>query len=964
MPGVNPYLNRTAIRDDTAFVGRTAELTRLFNRIGGSQPQSVSIVGDRRIGKSSLLRAIIARRGKHLARPDRYHFALLDVQSRIEWSVDKFFERVISEIDPPFPHPEGDSGCHYEGFEEWVRLIQKNDRVLVILIDEFHRLMQDEGFSLEFFNYLRSLANSYPVSLVVTSHVDLHTLSKDHNLSGSPLFNILHKLHLGPFSEDEARHLIRTPSALEGCPLDADEPWIIRTAGHWPLYLQIACSVAYEWRTEHAGHPLDTAVVDRRFMEEAEAHFVSTWRVFSEEERHIISAVARNQPLETHAAPGVESLVRRGYLERRGPQLNLFCEPFRAFAVAQDAAPVAAPEPPAPVPPRYVFLSYAREDAVPVKDLYDWLIKGGYAAWLDREDIVPGQTWAVSIHEAIRRANCVVLCLSTRSVEKTGVLKQELAQAMHQWYAHKKTVIPALLEDCAVPPEVAHLQWVELWNHDGRTRLLRALDGKTPASHTIRPLVNQGTQGQAITGRINAGAFVWWVGKHALLLGLTLTLLGVLLLIGGLSGEVMSAVISLVGLARAHALQPLLRVVEVTSLVAGAAFLVMVAVRSLRRVVGVALGAAVAIAMALLIGVEVPAPHAYAMAYEDYLSSRTPVWRTQLLGFRDSDSGGIRDGADSHRVQAWTTAQSIVGLLQNVRGNDADVPRATIRPALEYLERVRLADGWGYFADKNDAITEVTSWATLAQIRAFHANIWDASERSHATERILRDLRAISSRRTASGGWSPVAEVHPDNSRSYSTVMAMWALLAAREAGLSDRHFDIDLEKGREWLLHEHHRDLGWVPNPGRRYQTEEFPGLTGQILVILQLLDRQLGGRNTDARLRAAQELFVATDFSTLQIRSSARVPDADQHLVGSSVVLEGSTFLWYPWSLAALALLSTDPDVSASVRAEAGRQRAQLTLRTEELTAYLENALPYQIAENLLGLGILDMQGERLRF
>jgi hypothetical protein len=351
------------------------------------------------------------------------------------------------------------------------------------------------------------------------------------------------------------------------------------------------------------------------------------------------------------------------------------------------------------------------------------------------------------------------------------------------------------------------------------------------------------------------------------------------------------------------------------------------------------------------------------MAYEDYLSRRTPMWRAQLLGFRDSGSGGIRDGADTHRVQAWTTAQTIVGLLQNARGNDANIDRATIRHALEYLERARLEDGWGYFAGKVDAITEVTSWATLAQIRAFAANIRDASDRAAATDRVLRDLRAISSRRTASGGCSPVADVHPDNARSYSTVMAMRALLAAREVGFSDRHFDIDLEKGREWLLHEHHPDLGWVPNPGRRYQTEEFPGLTGQILVVLKLLDRQMGGRNTDARLRAAQELFVASDFASLQIRSSARVPDADQHLVGSSVVLEGSTFLWYPWSLAALALLSTDPDVSPSVRAEAARQRAQLTLRTEELTSYLENALPYQIAD-LLGLGILDMQGDRLRF
>ena len=94
----NPYLNRTAIRDDASFVGRAAELKRLFNRIGGPQPQSVSIVGDRRIGKSSLLRAVLARRGKFLSKPEGYLFVYLDMQSRLRWTPEMFFERLAAEM--------------------------------------------------------------------------------------------------------------------------------------------------------------------------------------------------------------------------------------------------------------------------------------------------------------------------------------------------------------------------------------------------------------------------------------------------------------------------------------------------------------------------------------------------------------------------------------------------------------------------------------------------------------------------------------------------------------------------------------------------------------------------------------------------------------------------------------------------------------------------------------------------
>ncbi|HSE99153.1 MAG TPA: ATP-binding protein, partial [Blastocatellia bacterium] len=51
----NPYLNRVAIKDPRQFFGRSREVSKIFSRIGASRPQSISVVGERRIGKSSLL---------------------------------------------------------------------------------------------------------------------------------------------------------------------------------------------------------------------------------------------------------------------------------------------------------------------------------------------------------------------------------------------------------------------------------------------------------------------------------------------------------------------------------------------------------------------------------------------------------------------------------------------------------------------------------------------------------------------------------------------------------------------------------------------------------------------------------------------------------------------------------------------------------------------------------------------
>ena len=47
---INPYAQRGIIRDRTRFVGRERELQQIFSRL--QTMQSVSVVGERRIGKS------------------------------------------------------------------------------------------------------------------------------------------------------------------------------------------------------------------------------------------------------------------------------------------------------------------------------------------------------------------------------------------------------------------------------------------------------------------------------------------------------------------------------------------------------------------------------------------------------------------------------------------------------------------------------------------------------------------------------------------------------------------------------------------------------------------------------------------------------------------------------------------------------------------------------------------------
>ncbi|HEY7544350.1 MAG TPA: ATP-binding protein, partial [Blastocatellia bacterium] len=78
----NPYLNRVAIKDPRQFFGRAREVSKIFSRIGASRPQSISVVGERRIGKSSLLQYINNPevRLRHLDRPASFVFVFIDLQ--------------------------------------------------------------------------------------------------------------------------------------------------------------------------------------------------------------------------------------------------------------------------------------------------------------------------------------------------------------------------------------------------------------------------------------------------------------------------------------------------------------------------------------------------------------------------------------------------------------------------------------------------------------------------------------------------------------------------------------------------------------------------------------------------------------------------------------------------------------------------------------------------------------------
>lgn len=128
------------------------------------------------------------------------------------------------------------------------------------------------------------------------------------------------------------------------------------------------------------------------------------------------------------------------------------------------------------------FLSHATEDTPAVRDVYQRLLLDGFAPWFDDEDLLPGQDWSREIERAMGASDAVLVFLSKNALAQDGYIQKEIQQA--QRIASERPegsifIIPVRLDDCEVPDSLRRLHWVNLFEANGYSRLIRALDGRS-----------------------------------------------------------------------------------------------------------------------------------------------------------------------------------------------------------------------------------------------------------------------------------------------------------------------------------------------------------------------------------------------------------------------------------------------------------------------------------------------------
>jgi hypothetical protein len=306
----NPFFYGAPVPADL-FLDRRRELRRISGRIA-NRGQSTAVVGEPRSGKTSLLlylESSEARARFYGTGGDRLVFSYLDAQTLggqftqaqfWEYALRPLHERAVGP-NPGSPLAQAYQTCrenHFGTFvlERFFVQMGQTDWRLVLMLDEFDVLLYHPVLnSAEFFGGLRGLTSCSQgvLALVIANRCSLASLHKDTqqlSRAGSPYFNFLDEITLGPWPNKAVNELLDwgadrfTPD---------DRRFITQIAGGHPYLLQVAAFELWEAYEEGEEDPdRRRREAGHRLYDKVALTLDDTWRLWSPETRQVFATIA------------------------------------------------------------------------------------------------------------------------------------------------------------------------------------------------------------------------------------------------------------------------------------------------------------------------------------------------------------------------------------------------------------------------------------------------------------------------------------------------------------------------------------------------------------------------------------------------------------------------------------------------------------------------------------------------
>lgn len=261
--GKGLFLSRDPVLAVEEFIGREAELAWLADKLSRPAPQNCNLVGEPRIGKTSLLHHVYRKQiGAPPGTKGLYVWArpvqLPTLDSLSFWQLMGRRLRAAGEaagISVSAADPNGAVAARpwFDWVDEMVDGLATKGWRIIFLIDDFDLLPGQ--ITPQDLNWLRSLSTRYGETLafVIASADSLVTLTGmvGEETAVSPFANIFHTLHLGLLARPAAATLCRRAAEVEEVPLSSsDIAFLLREAGRHPALLKIAAGFLLERRRQ------------------------------------------------------------------------------------------------------------------------------------------------------------------------------------------------------------------------------------------------------------------------------------------------------------------------------------------------------------------------------------------------------------------------------------------------------------------------------------------------------------------------------------------------------------------------------------------------------------------------------------------------------------------------------------------------------------------------------------------
>jgi hypothetical protein len=362
----NPYTNTGGIEDPEYFCGREEEIKSIYSNLCKPTPIYISVIGERRMGKTSLLAyianpSVISSNIEKYNRdynldldPKKFIFVNVDLQLAGAMSEYEFWRFILDEtlenvkdatLKEEVKQVLSKDDIKIIDVSKLGKKIRRSGYKLIYLFDEFESLIGNENMDISFYSGLRSLIKV--LSLITSTKKSLYELTIPKEklkkyLSTSEFFNIfaVPYIKLDLFNESDVCKLMGLADKFADVSLEDDKDFILRIAGYHPFFTTVLCNYLLNMRRKKDFlKNKDYEEIKANFLKGIESHYLYIWNQLEDEEKEFVQnelSISKQESKDNRGIKKlVESLKEKKVVIEKDDRVEIFSEMFSEFVTSQ-----------------------------------------------------------------------------------------------------------------------------------------------------------------------------------------------------------------------------------------------------------------------------------------------------------------------------------------------------------------------------------------------------------------------------------------------------------------------------------------------------------------------------------------------------------------------------------------------------------------------------------------------------